>query len=360
MLHRLEKARVLGLMSGTSCDGLDMALLEFGPSGQWRFVRSGEERFDPELRQRLLEASESHTTKLAPLRFDFMRWCGERVRRFLGEDTVDLVVSHGQTIFHDPPRATWQLGDGNVLAVACGHPVLWNLRSADVAAGGQGAPLVPVPDEFFFAPSRGARWLLNIGGIANLTLLDAHKRGWAGDVGPGNCWVDRWVEVRSGGTLTMDADGSVSKAGQMDQQLLEKLLAAVQPVLGRSLARETFGVDWLLQLIPDHVKTADAARTLIELTVILITRAIKAQPSTAQDLFVAGGGAHNPVMMESLARAVPDLRIVSFDELGMPGDAREAACFACLGWLFLSGKSGADPLVTGAKEPKILGSLAFP
>ena len=198
MLRKPERAKVLGLMTGTSCDGLDLALLEFGPIDHWRFLRSGEQSFDGQLRQRLLEASDSRTRDLAKLNFDFMRWCGDQVLQFLGDESVDLVVSHGQTIFHEPPHATWQLGDGNVLAVASGFPVLWNLRSADVAAGGQGAPLVPVPDRFFFSPSVGARWLLNIGGIANLTLLESSSPGWAGDVGPGNCWVDRWVAARSG------------------------------------------------------------------------------------------------------------------------------------------------------------------
>ena len=360
MLHKPDKATVLGLMSGTSCDGLDMAILEFGRGQRWRFIRSAEQSFDVELRERLLAASDSRTADLARLRFDFMRWCGDEVAKFLDGESVDLVVSHGQTIFHEPPRATWQLGDGNVLAVACGYPVLWNLRSADVAAGGQGAPLVPVPDQFFFTPVDGARWLLNIGGIANLTLLVADQSGWAGDVGPGNCWVDRWVASRSGGSLAMDANGSVSRSGQVDEALLQNLLGAVEPFLGQSLARETFSVDWLMDLVPEQVKTADGARTLIELTVTLIARAIGEHPSQATEIFVAGGGAHNPVMMDSLTQRLPDLTVSAFEQLGMPGDAREAACFACLGWLYLCKKSGADPSVTGAKKPKLLGSLALP
>jgi anhydro-N-acetylmuramic acid kinase len=158
----------------------------------------------------------------------------------------------------------------------------------------------------------------------------------------------------------MDTNGSVSSSGQVDQALLEHLLSAVEPVLGQSLARETFSVDWLVSLVPDQVKTADAARTLIELTVTLIARAIRENSSLATEIFVAGGGAHNPVMMDALSRHLPDLGVSAFENLGMPGDAREAACFACLGWLYLRGESGANPQVTGAKEPKILGSLALP
>ena len=360
MINAPDSARVLGLMSGTSCDGLDMALLEFGPQGRWEMLRSGEQRFDMELRSRLLAASDSNTVELARLRFDWMRWCGAQVRGFLDGQAADLVVSHGQTVFHDPPHATWQLGDGNVLAVACELPVLWNLRSADVAAGGQGAPLVPVPDRFFFEPASGSRWLLNVGGIANLTCLVAGEDGWAGDVGPGNCWVDRLVELRSGGSLTMDVDGSISAQGRVDKDLLADLLGAVRPTLGFSLARETFSGEWLESLIGGLVSTQDAARTLIALSVELIAEAVERNHRGAHDLYVAGGGARNATLMADLQRRLPEFNVQSFDALGMPGDAREAACFACLGWLFLQGKSGASTLVTGAKSAKILGSLAFP
>jgi anhydro-N-acetylmuramic acid kinase len=360
MIKAPESARILGLMSGTSCDGLDMALLEFGPEGRWEMLRSGEQRFDHQLRSRLLAASDSNTVELARLRFDWMRWCGDQVGAFLDGQPADLVVSHGQTVFHDPPHATWQLGDGNVLAVACELPVLWNLRSADVAAGGQGAPLVPVPDRFFFEPSSGSRWLLNVGGIANLTSLIAGEDGWAGDVGPGNCWVDRWVELRSGGSLTMDTDGSISARGLVDSDLLARLLDAVRPSLGSSLARETFSREWLASLISEHVRTEDAARTLIALSVELIAEAVERHHRGARDLYVAGGGARNLTLMADLQRRLPELTVQTFDALGMSGDAREAACFACLGWLFLQGKSGASTLVTGAEKPKILGSLAFP
>ena len=360
MISAPRRARVLGLMSGTSCDGLDLALLEFESDDRWRFVRSAEELFPVELRARLLAASCAQTEELGRLSFDFMRWCAERVRCFAGGEPIDLVVSHGQTIFHEPPRATWQLGDGNVLAVASGFPVLWNLRSADVAAGGQGAPLVPVPDQFFFGPSASPRWLLNVGGIANLTLLEPDGLGWAGDVGPGNCWVDRWVALRSGGALTMDENGSVSRDGVVRSDVLSDLVAAVRPVLGSSLARERFSAEWLTELISDEVSTADGARTLIELTVTLIAEAILARGRDVCELFVAGGGAHNPIMLSALQRQVPEVTLQPFEQLGMPGDAREAACFACLGWLFLQGRSGASARVTGASQAKVLGSLALP
>ena len=158
----------------------------------------------------------------------------------------------------------------------------------------------------------------------------------------------------------MDKNGDVSRTGQVDEELLHGLLEAVQPVLGRSLARETFSIEWLLELIPEEVKTADAARTLIELTATLIAQTVEQQRSIATEIFVAGGGAHNPVMMDALTRLLPQLRVVAFDHLGMPGDAREAACFACLGWLYLCGKSGVNRKVTGAGKSQILGSLALP
>ena len=289
-----------------------------------------------------------------------MHWCADQVQTFLGDETVDLVVSHGQTIFHEPPRATWQLGDGNVLAARLGLPVLWNLRSADVALGGQGAPLVPVPDRFFFQPDSGARWLLNIGGIANLTGLDSQGPGWAGDVGPGNCWIDRFVAARSGGSLQLDRDGEVSQGGSIDAALLEQLRGAVAPHLGSSLARETFSSQWLSELVPSSIVTADGARTLVQLSVELIAHALETNSLDAKELFVAGGGAHNPTLMAALRTRLPQFEVRSFEHLGMPGDLREAACFAALGWLFLSGLNGSDATVTGAKTPQKLGSLALP
>ncbi len=330
-----EQARILGLMSGTSCDGLDLALLDFAQGDHWSVVAGGEMLFPESLRERLLAASQATTQELARLNFDFMHWCADQVQAFLGDRDVDLVVSHGQTIFHEPPQATWQLGDGNVLAARLGRPVLWNLRSADVALGGEGAPLVPVPDQLFFRPSTGARWLLNVGGIANLTGLCAEGPGWAGDVGPGNCWLDRFVSMRSGGSLVMDRGGEVSGAGVVNADLLGQLRQAVAPHLGASLARETFDADWLASLMNSSIGTADGARTLVQLTVELIAAAIEAHPLDASTLFVGGGGAHNPTLMAALQARLSPLEVSPFDRLGMSGDLREAACFAGLGWLFL-------------------------
>jgi anhydro-N-acetylmuramic acid kinase len=362
-LIRLEPVRettILGLMSGTSCDGLDLALLHFGPGeGEWRLIRGDEHRFPAALRERLLGASDAHTPELGVLSFDLMHWCADQVLQFLGGQTCDLIVSHGQTIFHEPPRATWQLGDGNVLAARLGLPVLWNLRSADVALGGQGAPLVPVPDRFFFQPERGGRCLLNIGGIANLTVLDAQQSGWAGDVGPGNCWIDRFVERRSGGQMSMDKDGLVSAGGRADEQLVERLIGEVRPMLGASLAREWFSSERLDSLIPDRINTADGARSLVALSAQLIAEAIQRHGEGAEALYVAGGGAHNHTLMNEIEQRL-GMPLRPFAELGMSGDVREAACFAALGWLFLQRKPAADIGVTGAKSAQILGSIALP
>ncbi len=359
-LSKPRQARILGLMSGTSCDGLDLAVIDFAEDDAWSVVSGGEIAFPDKLRARLLAASNATTQELARLNFDFMHWCADQVQAFLGEGHVDLVVSHGQTIFHEPPRATWQLGDGNVLAARLSLPVLWNLRSADVALGGEGAPLVPVPDQLFFRPSVGARWLLNIGGIANLTGLRASGEGWAGDVGPGNCCLDHFISMRSGGRLLMDRGGEVSRPGLVDANLLAELRQAIAPHLGASLARETFDADWLSPLISSSIGTADAARTLVQLTVELIADAMEANRLDASAVFVGGGGAHNPTLMDALQARLPQLDVNPFSTLGMSGDLREAACFAALGWLFLQGRPGADTRVTKAKSPQKLGSLALP
>lgn len=359
-LQPVREATILGLMSGTSCDGLDLALLHFGPGdGEWRLIRGDEHRFPTPLRDRLLAASDGRTPELGVLSFDLMHWCADQVLQFLDGQSCDLIVSHGQTIFHDPPRATWQLGDGNVLAARLGLPVLWNLRSADVALGGQGAPLVPVPDRLFFQPERGGRCLLNIGGIANLTVLDAKQHGWAGDIGPGNCWIDRFVEQRSGAQMSMDKDGSVSAGGSADEELVERLLREVRPRLGASLAREWFSSERLASLLPDRINTADGARSLVALSAQLIAEAVERHGEDAEALYVAGGGAHNQTLMSEIKQRVR-MPLRPFAQLGMSGDLREAACFAALGWLFLQQKPAADIRVTGAKSAQILGSIALP
>jgi anhydro-N-acetylmuramic acid kinase len=361
-----KQARVLGLMSGTSCDGLDLALMRFSAGDCWHLEAYEEAPYSAEFRARLLAADRLDTAGLSTLNADLARVFSRRVRAFLEEHSApDLLVSHGQTVHHDPPTeqgegSTLQLGDGGMIAALTGLPTLWNLRPGDLALGGQGAPLVPVPDQLLFGGDQVPRWLVNIGGIANVTRLHPDAGARRGeDVGPGNCLIDRFVAHRTGAATAFDEGGQLGCAGQVDLFVLHALLDDVAPMLGRSLARESFDLAWLLTRVPAELSLRDGAATLAELTARLIADTVRTG-GPGEPVLLAGGGAKNRAILGALERLLPDREVSTTDALGMPPDAREAACFAALGWLFLQRRPGNDPRLTGATDALVLGSLALP
>jgi len=368
----------VGLMSGTSLDGVDAALVEIGPRHRVTLRRFICDPYDHAGRKSILDAIASGRARdLAALNV----WLGERfaaaVEHVLddaGVKAADLafVASHGQTIWHEPGRATLQLGDPAVLAERFGVTVVSDFRSRDVAAGGQGAPLVPIADALLFGHQRHGRALLNIGGMANVTWVP--KRGRADgvtafDTGPGVAVLDAVVRaVRP--DLAYDDGGTLAAQGRAVPGVVEALLtdAYFHAPPPKSTGRETFGEAYAeeLQKRARAAQPGAAPVDLVATALALTVRSIADQvtrwlPTDGQpDLVVAGGGARNATLMRELAAALPGWRVRLFSDEFFDGDAKEAVVFAFLGWLALAGKPGNVPSATGARGPRVLGRITPP
>lgn len=377
----------LGIISGTSADGIDAALLELGgdaPDGlEWRLVLHRTLAHPAGIRDRILEATRSGTPAgLTDLHAELGEAFAAAALALLDEADieaaeVEVIGSHGQTLWHRPPTAerrgaTLQLGDPATIAALTGVPVVADFRTADMAAGGHGAPLVPWADRVLLAHPDRSRVLLNVGGMANLTWLPPRgdaELPVAFDTGPGNVLLDAAAVSATAGTARCDTNGEFARAGAVDEALLERLLAdpffAERPP--RSTGRERFGPVLVEALAAERglergvaAGWPDLLATLVELTARSVTDAIHGwvAPRAVDEVVVTGGGAHNPALMDAFARALDPAPVRSGPEaLGPLADAREAMAFALLGWAHLRGIPGNVPSVTGASEPRLLGSL---
>lgn len=364
--------RAIGLMSGTSMDGVDVALLETDGETIHAFGPTGYRAYSPAERSVLAEAMtaapaltrrEDRPPALAAAEDLVTAAHAEAVNDFLGRNglgpsDVDVIGFHGQTVLHRPQaRLTVQLGDGARLAAATGIPVAYDFRAADVAAGGQGAPLVPV----FHAAL--ARWaglappvaFLNIGGVANVTFINADGSLVAFDTGPGNALLDDWMRTRAG--ASMDIDGAMAAAGAPDEALLAWLLShpwfdAPPP---KSLDR-----NWFSPGVAAHLGAADGAATLAHFTVRSIARAVEASggPPPARWI-VCGGGARNPELIRLLRERL-QARVIPANEAQLDGDFIEAQAFAFLAVRSCDGLPLTWPGSTGAPAPMTGGVLASP
>jgi anhydro-N-acetylmuramic acid kinase len=280
-------------------------------------------------------------------------------------DTLAGIAFPGQTVWHEPPLVSWQLGEPAVLAERFGVRVVHNFRARDVAAGGQGAPLVPLVDALCFGAVDHPRLLLNLGGMANVTWVERRARldGVVGaDTGPGVAIIDAVARLVDPG-VPFDVDGSLAAEGKVHAEVLKELLddpffALPAP---RSTGRERFGQEYAAAL-HRRVPGADGVRTAVALTVESIVRFCRNQLPHAPELVAAGGGTHHPVLMSELAAelAKGGTSLRTFDEVFFPADAKEAAAFALLGWLTLHGQPGNLPSVTGAAGPRVLGAITPP
>lgn len=370
MTGRSELA--VGLMSGTSLDGMDAALVRLHDPTHLELVAFATRPYQPHERDSIARGiSSARAAELARLHVQLAHWAGDAVQQVLDAahcpaSDLAFIAFHGQTIWHEPPLVTWQLGEPAVLAERFGVRVVHNFRSRDVAAGGQGAPLVPMADVLLFG-SDHPRVLLNIGGMANLTYVP-HRADDAGafafDTGPGMAVIDALARALRP-DLPYDKDGAVSGVGHADEAVLATLLAdpffAEPPP--RSTGRERYGEPFATRLLR-QLPGPDAVATAVELTARSIADAITRWTPPAE-LVVSGGGAHHPGLMGSLSRRMEKLRgapvtIRHFDELFFDGDAKEAAAFALLGHLTIHGQPGNLPAATGAAGLRVLGSVTPP
>lgn len=358
----------IGLMSGTSLDGVDAALVEIRPAKPGyavRLLHFETMPFSPQLDRALRAALPPNVvpaSAIAALHRDLGEAFGAAARAVAGDRAIDFVASHGQTIFHDGDAGTTlQLGDAFRIREAVGVTVCYDFRSADTAAGGQGAPLVPHVDALLFASEREARVALNLGGIANATLLFPGEPVRAFDTGPGNMLVDALVQARSQGRLRFDRDGALARSGVPDETLLQAMLA--DPFFARTppktTGRERFGSSFLaLHPRIDALSDEDAAATLTELTAASIGRALSGAGGARARIIVSGGGAHNSAMLARLRARLPEARVETSDAMGVPADAKEAMAFAVLGYETLRERAANVPAATGARLPVVLGAIA--
>ncbi len=371
MIATPESGWVIGLMSGTSTDAVDGVLVRFDEGGiRIQAQGSAGEPIPPSLRQTLIALNRSGPDELARSQraaLELMALHAQVVERLLcasglKADQILALGVHGQTVRHQPQAGyTVQLNAPAHLAEQTGIAVISDFRSRDVAAGGQGAPLIPAFHAAMFGADKPVA-VLNLGGMANLSLLSA--KGSSGpvlgfDTGPGNVLLDAWIHRCQG--LGFDADGRWAAQGQVLPALLEAWLASepyFSAPLPKSTGRERFDLDWLLGRLGTQgaQRPEDVQRTLVELTARSVQLGLSLWDQRPARLLVCGGGARNPVLMQALQRLMPAVPVDATDAVGVPAQDVEAFGFAWLAWQFLRGLPGNLPAVTGARGLRVLGS----
>jgi len=370
--------RVLGLISGTSHDGIDAALVEFSfADGVLRGAvrHASVTPYPSAVRARLAAALPPATTTLSEMcQLDTLigQAFADVARRVIDDSgAVDVVVSHGQTVFHWVEDAhclgTLQIGQPAWIAERTGAAVVSDVRIRDITAGGHGAPLVSFLDTLLLAgltSGAGAVGALNLGGIANMTLVRASADPYAFDIGPANALVDA-VIARSGvNDLGYDDGGRLAAVGTTHEELLTVLLDdpyyALDPP--KSTGKEHFHGGYVDAAttragfeVGVHLSLDDLVATLTELTVRTVAQAVRA--AAIATVVVSGGGCRNPVMMGGLQRALPGVRLMRSDDLGAPADEKEAIAFALIGWCTMHGLAANEPAATGADGRRVLGTI---
>ncbi len=362
----------IGLMSGTSADGIDAALLQFPPAGGFALTATHKHPYPPEIRaqiESLLQPGGNEIERFGHLDHRLGELFAEAAGIVLHQAGVDAAAvaaigSHGQTVRHGPAGAnpfSLQAGNPAVIAERTGITTVADFRAADIAAGGQGAPLVPAFHRALFQTAGHGRVILNIGGIANITWLppDTALPVLGFDTGPGNTLLDNWIARQCGEPY--DRDGRWAATGRPMPELLEQLLD--DPYFTRpapkSTGREYFHLEWLdrhLRAFARPTAPEDVQATLVDLTAASIARSVQSLRG-AGEVFVCGGGVHNRTLMARLAHDLDGIRLETTDAIGLHPDWVEAAAFGWLAYRTLQGHAGNLPSVTGARHAAILGGI---
>jgi len=364
--------KVIGMISGTSYDGIDVACCEFTQVGdviEVKQVGFSSLEYSDELHQLIADS-------MPPRSIDMERVCvldtliGQAFSRAAQKAMTDnsfepdLIVSHGQTLFHwidarHEAKGTLQLGEPSWIAEETGVQVLSNIRSRDVAAGGHGAPLVSVLDQLLLGHSESPEGALNLGGISNITIAGKSIVPIAYDIGPANGLLDAAIFAHSQGRVSFDEDGKVAGAGTVDAELLNSFLAEPYYSLPapKSTGKELFHLPYLIAHAGpvESWNIENLMATLLELTVETVAREV--ERNSLSKLFVAGGGSANPVMMGRMQERLSKCKVLSISELGIDPRAKESITFALIGYLTLHGLPGQIPSCTGADGERLLGSL---
>ncbi len=370
---------MVGLMSGTSLDGISAAVVRLADTGagavSHELLAFVETPYPPAFRSRLAAALTGATpAEYARLDFELGEHLAQAALAAIAEAGVPradiaAVASHGHTVWHEPPHATWQFGQAAVIAERVGRPVVSDFRARDVAAGGQGAPLVPMADALLFASPVAWRALQNIGGIGNVTVVPPAGRPLASvrafDTGPGVCVIDGVVRLLRP-AADFDRDGALAATGRaidavVDAALAHAFFAAPPPKsTGRELFTARYVEDFVARCRAERpgCSDADVVATAVALTARSIALAYERfVPEPVTEVALTGGGARNPTLVAAIGRALP--APLASSVVGLPpsvADAREAIAFALLGWLHLQARAGNVPAATGARGSRVLGT----
>lgn len=355
----------IGLMSGTSIDGIDAVLVDFS-NEKPVLVETHHQPYTPELRKQIMalcSPSADEINRLGEMDILLGKEFANAVNTLLEKHPaaraqVRAIGSHGQTIRHHPQRGfTLQIGDPNVIAAETQITTVADFRRRDMALGGQGAPLVPAFHHAIFATPQVNRVIVNIGGIANITLLSADGKVSGFDTGPGNTLLDAWTEKHL--QKTYDQHGEWARTGTVQKKLLQTLLsdAFFHLPAPKSTGREYFNLMWLEQFLTDE-KPADVQATLVDLTARSIAQSIQSHFSEGK-VFVCGGGAHNQFLLQRLEYFLPEFSLASTEKLGVHPNWVEAMAFAWLAKQTLEKKASNLTSVTGANQASILGGVYF-
>ena len=374
-------------MSGTSVDGVDVALVEIAGEGFDETVRPIAFRSFPypaALRRAILGVSDAlvSTREISQMNFRLGEIFAEAVvqtcrQSLIPLEEVDLVGSHGQTIYHQAtPEAfqgrliasTLQIGEPSVIAARTGLPVVADFRPADMAVGGQGAPLVPYVDYLLYRDRHRGRVALNVGGIANLTAIPPGASSddvIAFDTGPGNMLIDALVSQFSRGVQRYDEDGRMAASGKVNVELLEELLDSpyLRMRAPKSCGREQYGAEYVAALLRQGLAPADLVATVTAFTAASVAVSLErfiAPRMAVDDVIVSGGGARNPEIVRGLRNQLPDAAISLAGDWGVDGDSKEAVAFAVLAYESWHGRPANPPSATGARARTVLGKICRP
>jgi anhydro-N-acetylmuramic acid kinase len=361
----MKKKLALGLMSGTSADGVSIALCAFE---NHRFELKGYKTFPypARLASEIRQSQKVRASQISQLNVRLGNFFAESALAFLREvkrsaAQIAVIGSHGQTIYHgasDKPRHTLQLGEPSVIAEATGIPVVADFRMRDLAAGGEGAPLIPFFDQYFFGNGK-TRALQNIGGIANVTAVGSSRRPLAFDTGPGNCLMDLAIQKLSRGRLLFDKNGEMAACGIVNPKALKPMAAHpyFQKKPPKSTGRELFNENFIPKSLWKD-KAENIMATLTYLTAVTIAQSYKRFiPYSLSEIIVSGGGSLNATLMKFLSELLSPRPVRSIQEWGIPPQAKEPMAFAFFALRALEGKTNHLPEITGARRACILGKI---
>jgi anhydro-N-acetylmuramic acid kinase len=365
--------RVAGIMSGTSLDGIDVAIIDISGKSV-KTVAHATVPYTARVRARILAVSDAHcyTAEISRLNCELGELYAKAVietcrRRKVPLESIQLVGSHGQTIYHkgggESPN-TLQIGESSVIAERLGLPVISDFRPRDIAAGGQGAPLVPLVDYMLFRSAAKSRVVLNIGGIANITVLPRNatpEQVIAFDTGPGNMVMDQLVALLTGRKNKFDRDGEIAAEAYLNRGLLDKLLRdpyySARPP--KTAGREQYGRLFIAMLEATEVPIPDLIATATVLTAATIAIGIRRFAPDTEEIIACGGGVHNAQLMVQIEAFLPECRITTTAGYGVHPDAREAIAFAVLAYRTWRHQPGNLPSATGARHAVLLGKVTF-